>query len=179
MNYYQKRNYKVKKPRDLRLLEIKSEDIKDVERLIKRIKRRSIMSLIVFPFILLVLSAGLFDSIKKSQGIDVAIKGAALIILFTYFIIIIRKIVGARLNNIVGAQYGIVKRVYSEKSSNKGRERYVDVDFPEEHSSIERIRYFWQIHFTLDKADFEEGDNVLVITFNGKKAYVVFVTNNY
>ena len=38
MNYYQERNNKVKKPRDIRLLEIKPEDIKDVERLIKRIK---------------------------------------------------------------------------------------------------------------------------------------------
>ena len=56
---YQERNYKVKKPRDL-WLEIRPEDIKAVERLIQSIKRDNIMFFIVFPFILLILSSGLF-----------------------------------------------------------------------------------------------------------------------
>lgn len=179
MNPYQEKNYKIKKPRDLRLLEIKSEDIKAVERLIQMIKRNNIMFFIVCPFILLILSAGLFDAIKKSQQFDIVIRCAALIILFTYFIIVIRKVVGAKLDNIVGAQYATIKRVYTEKAGTAGdtgrkAKYYADVILTEEHSSIERIYFFG---LRQGYSAFNKGDSVLVISFDGKTAYIVPATN--
>lgn len=177
MNHYQETNYKIKKPRELSLSEIKPQDIVNIEVLIQRIKRNNMAFLIFCPFILLILSAGLFDAIKKSQEVDIIIRSVVLIILLTCFIRVIRTVVGARLDNIVGAQYGIVKRAYTGRSGAIGearrrRQSYVDVEFPEEHSFIKRICYSGQRYFT-----FNEGDDVLVISFNGKKAYVVFVTD--
>ena len=66
--------------------------------------------------------------------------------MFIYLISVIRKVIGVRLDNIVGVQYGIAKRIYTEKSgtvgdTNRRIKYYVDVEFPEEQSSIERIRY--------------------------------------
>lgn len=177
MNPYQEKNYKIKKPRELSLSEIKPQDTVNIEMLIKRIKRDNMVFLIVCPFILLILSAGLLDAIKKSQEFDIVIRGAVLIILLTYFIIVIKKVINAKFNNIVGAQYGIIKRVYAERAGTVGdtsrnAECYADIIFPEEHSSIERIRYFGQRY-----SAFNKGDSVLVISFNGKTAYIVHATN--
>lgn len=177
MNHYQERNYRVKKPRDLQLSKIKSQETANIEMLIQRIKRNNMAFLIFCPFIILILSAGLFDAIKKSQEVDIVIRGTILVILFTCFIKVIREVVGARLDNIVGAQYGIVKRAYTARSGTIGearrrRQSYVDVEFPKEHSFMKHICYSGQRYFP-----FNEGDDVLVISFNGKEHTLLSLIN--
>lgn len=68
MNYYQEENYKIKKPRDLSLSEIKPQDISNIEMCIKRIKRKNITAFIIIPFILAIISLGFYDSIQKSEN---------------------------------------------------------------------------------------------------------------
>ena len=72
------------------------------------------------------------------------------------------------------AQYGLIKTKYSLKgdSTKKSRKYYINVMFPDTNTYIIRVVCSYKIYNSLN-----EGDNILVISFNNKIAYAVPVNN--
>lgn len=90
----------------------------------------------------------------------------AKLIIFKRFISII--------NNKYSAQYGVVKSKYtlttSTSSTNKAKHYYISVNFPADNTYISKV-------FTDSKNYelFNEGSNVLVVTFDNKRVYSIYV----
>lgn len=88
-------------------------------------------------------------------------------------LIIVKKFI-CIINNKYSAKYGVVKSKYtlttSTSSTNKTKHYYINVNFPTDNTYISKVFTDCKTYEILN-----EGSNVLVVTFDNKRVYSIYV----
>lgn len=175
------KSYKINneiKVSELLKVNIKSIDTALVKDLLKTLKRKLISSFIFIFLNLTFFSFLLYKNIKNNTitSNNLIIILIFLIALSLFLLIYISKqISNVKKYNCKKAQYGIVQKKYSlsDPGESSIEDYYVDVLFPNTNTYIRKVNCTYKTF-----KDLKEYEDVLVISFDNKKAYALAVNIN-
>lgn len=175
------KSYKINneiKVSELLKVNIKSIDTALVKDLLKTLKRKLISSFIFIFLNLTFFSFLLYKNIKNNT-----ITSNNLIIIFIFLIalsLFLLIYISKQISNVIKynckkAQYGIVQKKYSLRDPGESsiEDYYVDVLFPNTNTYIRKVNCTYKTF-----KDLKEYEDVLVISFDNKKAYALAVNIN-
>lgn len=172
-NIFKDNNNSRIKVSDLQCVTLNSIDDNSVKELARKLTRGNLL-LLVFALLLSIFSSyELYDSvtnsIEKFNKVNIGLLAMTLMSLW-FLQYAFKELLSTKNSEYKKAQYGIVKSKYSLMSASKNsrRDYNINVSFPDTNTYIQGIDCTETFYESV-----EEGDPILVVSFDNAKAYVV------